>query len=237
MILRGIKIYNRTSVVKEFFAVYFIATFFTFNKSVQEGVISEMPVTLEDFYGWTAQEIGFFMLAITPFTMFCSLFPNFLASKGFKVKSMMIVTAFTTLIGCVIKINYKYNEDTNLYFYLFASSFLLSSTLAVEAAFVMLLGTITPAHINASFWSAGMLSGLGDTFGRALGNTEISIFGEVDGIPATTFWLYVFQSVVYVLFFTFALITFRLYEKREIIDVKSNLVKIGKRPQRRTEQK
>ena len=42
----GLNVFNHTSLVKEYFPVYFIALFFTFNKSVQEGVISEISVSM-----------------------------------------------------------------------------------------------------------------------------------------------------------------------------------------------
>lgn len=107
---------------------------------------------------------------------------------------------------------------------MFATTFLLSSTLAIESSFVMLFGTICPDHINQSFWSAGMLSGLGDTFGRALGNAELTAFLEIDGKKATTFWLYCINFVVYLFFVIITFATYRLYELRTIIKVDSTLV-------------
>lgn len=120
----------------------------------------------------------------------------------------MLFTAFTTLFGIMIKINIFYSRSPNMYYYIFSSTFLLSSTLAVESSFVMLFGTICPDHINNSFWSAGMLSGLGDTFGRAIGNADITVFSRVDGRRALSFWLYVFDFSIYFFFFLVSIVAY-----------------------------
>ena len=46
-----------------------------------------------------------------------------------------------------------------------------------------------------------MLSGLGDTLGRALGNVNISIFSSFDGFEALTFWMYIFDFITYLALF------------------------------------
>lgn len=46
-----------------------------------------------------------------------------------------------------------------------------------------------------------MLSGLGDTLGRALGNVNISIFSSLDGFEALTFWMYIFDFIAYLILF------------------------------------
>lgn len=55
-----------TSYIKEYFPVYFIAIFFTFNKSVQEALITEISQTMKAHYDWDSQNIGFVMLSYTP---------------------------------------------------------------------------------------------------------------------------------------------------------------------------
>lgn len=62
----GIKLLYKTSSIKEYFPVYFVTLFFTFNKAIQDAIITEVSYTMKEFYNWTSQDIGFLLLAYTP---------------------------------------------------------------------------------------------------------------------------------------------------------------------------
>lgn len=65
-LIRGLKIFQKSNLVKEYFPIYFLAIFFTFNKSVQEGLINEISVTMKEYYFWGGQSVGFLLFAMTP---------------------------------------------------------------------------------------------------------------------------------------------------------------------------
>ena len=58
-----------------------------------------------------------------------------------------------------------------------------------------------------------MLSGLGDTAGRTIGNTGISGFDEIDGTAAINFYMYITYSVIYALFVVVAAVCYRKFVK------------------------
>jgi hypothetical protein len=196
----GIQVFRSIHKVKKYFPIYFLTAFFTFNKSVQEALIGELSQTMKKYYDWDGQSVGFVMLSYAPLTLLLSLLPSWLNSYG-KIQYRKIMLLFTTLsfIAMVLKINIYYNEPESVYYYIFSSGLLLSMTLSAEVSFVSLYGTITPDYINQSFWSAGMLSGLGDTGGRTLGNFDITIFSAIDGTRALSFWLYLCLGIIYLL--------------------------------------
>ena len=97
------------------------------------------------------------MLCFTPVTLLFSIMPAILAKKGVQTRMIMLVLATITFVATLLKINVLYDEAENIYFYIFSSGLLLTATLATEVSLTSLLGTITPVHINASFWSAGII--------------------------------------------------------------------------------
>lgn len=69
-------------------------------------------------------------------------------------------------------------------------------------------------QVTNKFLSIGMLSGLGDTIGRAIGNVNVTIFGSIDGIKAMDFWMYIFDFLVYLIFLIIASRYYNVFTKR-----------------------
>ena len=62
-----------------------------------------------------------------------------------------------------------------------------------------------------------MLSGLGDTFGRAIGNADITVFSSINGTSSLSFWMYIEETVVYFLFLVIAFASYPKFIKRDYL--------------------
>lgn len=189
---KGLKVLRHTQIVKRYFPVYFVLVVFTITKMIQESIIAEIPLTVKLFYGYNSQSAGFLFLAFTPLTITASLLPGYLAQvKNFKNRNMMLFFTICLFICLLLKINLKYDEAPNKWYYIIVTCLTLSFTLAAEVSMTAMFGQITPYYIVQSFCNAGLLSGLGDTSGRAIGNSAVSLFNSIDGIKALTFYMYI----------------------------------------------
>lgn len=70
-----------------------------------------------------------------------------------------------------------------------------------------------------------MLSGLGDTFGRATGNVYITIFAAIDGMESLAFWLFLYCSIGYFLFVVIAAVFYQRFTSRFRVRVAYNFNK------------
>lgn len=198
---QGLDVLKKTTLVKQYFPLYFLSIFFTINKMIQEAVITEAPQTMKELYGWTPKDVGYMLLSFTPVTLTLSLLPAYLGqSRGLKNIKMMIFFSICTFIGFFLKVNYLYNEAEEQWIYILATCFILAFSLATEVTMTAMFAEITPPYIQVTYWNAGLFSGLGDTFGRALGNTDVTIFTAFDGVEALTFWMYLILAPIYLIF-------------------------------------
>lgn len=188
---KGLRVLKHTRIVKQYFPVYFTVLVFTINKMIQESIIAELPLTVKLFYSYSSQDSGFIFLAFTPFTLTMSLLPGYLAQvKNFKNRNMMLFFSICLFLCLLLKININYDTAPNIWYYVIVTCMTLSFTLAAEVSMTAMLGEIAPYYIVLSYCNAGLLSGLGDTGGRSLGNSAVSFFNSIDGIKALTFWMY-----------------------------------------------
>lgn len=205
---KGIQIFNNTRIVKQYFPIYFLTLYFTINKMIQEAIITEIPQTTKEFYGYGSQEAGFLVLSFTPLTLSMCLLPGYLSQvKGFSNQKMMIFFSIICFLTLIMKLDYNYNTAVPKWYYITGTVLSLSFNLATEVCMTSLFGQIAPEYIVASYCNAGLLSGLADTFGRALGNTDITLFTSIDGIGALTFWMYAVFLPLYGLFIVIGILS------------------------------
>lgn len=223
----GLKALKNTEIVKEYFPVYFTLVIFTLIKMMQESIITEIPLTVKNLYGYTAQEAGFLICAFTPLTLSLSLLPGYLAiKKNYKLSKMMYVFSILLFILFILKINFNYDQPQNKVYYIIVTCLALSLSLAAEVSLTSMFGKIAPYYIVQSFWNPGLLSGCGDTLGRALGNLGVTIFSSFNGIKSLCFYMYIgWCGILIILIF---IITFKLGIFVIPWKVNVNLAKIGK---------
>lgn len=204
--LEGIRVLNNTKIVKQYFPVYFILVAFICCKMIQESIITEIPLTVKNFYGFSSQDTGFLLLSFTPLTLSMSLLPGYLALvKKFKNINMMLFFFSCLFITLCLKINLNYDSAQPKIYYMIVTCLSLSFTFATEVSMTAMFGKITPYYIVQSFWNAGLLSGMFDSLGRTLGNSSVSFFNSIEGITYLTFWMYSAWIFVLLIFILIAL--------------------------------
>lgn len=168
---------------------------------IQESIITELPLTVKNFYGYTGQDAGFLMLSFTPLTLSMSLLPGYLAQKrNFRNANLMLTFLLCLFVTLILKINLHYDTPQNKIYYIIVTCLALTFTLAAEVSMTAMLGKIAPYYIVHSFWNPGLLSGMCDSFGRTMGNSSVSLFNTFNGIKSLTFYMYiVWSGIVFVL--------------------------------------
>ena len=187
---KGLNIMRKTTVIKQYFPLYFLFCIFTLCKMTQEACIVEVPYMLQEYHKWTTQEIGFAIAVYTPFTIALALLPGLLAMKGISNTKMMIVFSTMTMLSMFLKVNYAVDEPIPAAMYIFTSGLTLSLTFATEVTMTALFCEWQPYYIKKTFWNAGLLSGLGDTAGKTLGNFSITLFSAFGGKKALPFYMW-----------------------------------------------
>ncbi len=69
----------------------------------------------------------------------------------------------------------------------------------------------------------GLLSGLGDTLGRALGNIYITAFANTTGLQTLTFYMYIFLAIIYSFMYIWSLKNYSILKKRFLTIVNMQL--------------
>ena len=197
--MKGLEVIKSTVIVKQYFPIYFLFAIFTLCKMTQEAAITEIPFMLEIYHEWTSQEIGFTIAAFTPFTVVMSLLPGILAMNKFSNKKMMVVFSSLLIISMLLKVNWRYDEPINPWYYIVTTCITLALTFATEVTMTALFYEWQPYYIKKTFWSAGLLSGLGDTAGKTLGNVALTIVKLTVGKEPMPFYLWSFFVPVWLL--------------------------------------
>ena len=187
---KGLNIMRKTTVIKQYFPLYFLFCIFTICKMTQEACIVEVPYLLQEYHKWTTQQIGFAIAVYTPFTIALALLPGILAMKGVSNTKMMIVFATMTMLSMFLKVNYSVDQPIGSLMYIMTSGVTLSLTFATEVTMTALFSEWQPYYIKKTFWNAGLLSGLGDTAGKTLGNFSITLFSAFGGTKALPFYMW-----------------------------------------------
>ena len=147
-----------------------------------------------------------------------SLLPILLGKK-IKDKWILVIGFVVIIIGCLIKINYQYDKPMPIVQYYAGSIVFFSGTLIGEAAAISLLAKVISPKMKTGFFNAGLLSGSGDTLGRAIGNATFTIFSLISGKPGVPFYIYIIAAGVETLFLTFTLAYSKQLEKHTVMRV------------------
>ena len=99
-------------------------------------------------------------------------------------RHVLIIALCVYLTGTLIKINYHYKGHmAQAQFYIGSAIVFIGSILA-EASVIAILAKIIPARYKKRYFNAGLLSGTGDTLGRAIGNALFTGFSRIDTLAA-----------------------------------------------------
>lgn len=91
-----------------------------------------------------------------------------------------------------------------------------------EAAAVSILNKVISPTLKRGLLNAGLLSGTGDTFGRALGNSSYTLYVGLMGLKLYLFSWYITATGLIVILMIFNFIFLPILQKYSIIKVFKN---------------
>lgn len=168
------------SIFKVFFPnniTFFSLWCFLIFKTIKEALFTETPQMTDEFYGWSSQDVGWFILALTIIGVPTTLL-TYWANKRTEDRKILVVGFVLYLVGCILKINYRFDQPQNVYHYCIASSILFCGTLVGEAAAIAILAKVISPSLKMGFLNAGLLAGTADTLGRTIGNSSMTLFSS-----------------------------------------------------------
>ena len=149
-----------------------------------------------------------------------------LAGKWTDKKILWTSTVFY-FITLLMKINYTYDKEINDVWYLVSSTLFFCATLISESITTAILSKIISKKKAISFWNAGLLSGLADTFGRAVGSSFNTVFAKVASVNAVPCLMYSIYAGICLIFL---IIMFVQWERMEICYYYEIITKEGSKP-------
>lgn len=194
----GARRYMRT-VYHDYITYYFVFFFFLV-KITQEAYITEIPMVTEKYYEWDSVKVGYIWLITTIVAVPGSLLVAILSSNGWGDKKILWTTSVWYIVFLIAKINWGYDKDMNQYHYMIASTGLFLGTLFSESIAVSILSKVISKQKQVGFWNAGLMSGLADTFGRAVGSSGITLIVSLTSIRAIPCVMYSFYGTVCAVF-------------------------------------
>ncbi len=208
-----------------FFKAYFPNSITVFSlfcfmiiKMIQEAFFTELPKIAKHYYNQSNQYVGWYFLLSTIYAVPFSILPNFL-SKKWPDRYILLLGFGVFLIGSIIKINFTFREKQNEVQFYVGSSILFAGTLIAEGAAIAILVKVISPTLKRSFLNAGLLSGSGDTFARAIGNASYTLFVFFAGLSGYSFAWYITASGLIAIFLIVSILILNLLQKYTILKI------------------
>lgn len=99
---------------------------------------------------------------------------------------------------------------------------IFSGSLVSEAAAVSILNKVISPILKRGLLNAGLMSGTGDTFGRAIGNASYTLFIFLVTINTYLFTWYIIATGIIIVLITFNIIFLPILQKYSIIKIFRN---------------
>lgn len=198
---------------------FYFTTCYFFVKFVSDLYITELPPISSLYYKHDSQWTGFFLLISIVYVVPGSLAPMIIV-RWLQDRYIFLIGLVITIIGALIKLNYKYDQPQPMYQYYVGSIVFFIGTLVFEASCIALLGKVISPRLKMSFWNAGLLAGCTDTAGRALGNGTYTIIAQYISKASVTFYAYIIDLIIVVPILVISIIFIRRMVKIVVMKVK-----------------
>jgi len=169
---------------------YYVGLFFFLIKAIQECIVVEGPAYVVKNYKYTSTISGLIFFCFTVFTLPSSLTPSMLKNK-FTERQILLWSSLLLVCALLVKVQFT-KELYPFWLFIAASCAVLSLTLVVETCCSSIISKVISEKRMKSFFNAGLIAGLLDTFGRALGSISITIFNTFIDISQLNCILYPF---------------------------------------------
>lgn len=121
-----------------------------------------------------------------------------------------------------MKINYTIDGHINMAQFYIGSSIIFAGSLVTEAAAVSILNKVISPTLKRGLLNAGLLSGTGDTLGRALGNSSYTIIVGILAVSKYLFTWYLIATGINGILIVLNFVFLPILQKYSIIKVFRN---------------
>ena len=202
---------------------------------IQEAFFTELPQVSKEYYDHGPQWVGFFLWLSTFYVIPTALLGVYL-SKKMPDRHILIIATIIYIIGTVMKINFEFDKPMPQGQYYVGSCILFIGSLMTEASTVAILAKVISPSLKMGFFNAGLLSGTGDTLGRALGNSSFTLFASFGskssatetgegfdyGIRAYSFYWYITATALLIISLITTIIFLPKLQKYTVITIEQN---------------
>jgi len=140
-------------------------------------------LTTDKYYEWSSVKVGYIWLITTVVSVPTSLSVAFL-SNYISDKAILLMSSIFYFVTLILKINFSYDEPMNEYYYMTGSTLFFLATVTSESITVSILSKVISKKKAVGFCNAGLMSGLADTFGRAVGSSLNTAWAKISSIKA-----------------------------------------------------
>lgn len=196
----------------------FILICFVFIKVIQEAFFTELPKTAYYYFKHSSQEVGWYLLVSIVYALPVSLLSAWLA-KVYPDRYLLFAGFLIYISGTIIKINYSFDQYMSLSQFYIGSSIIFAGSLITEAAAVSILNKVISPTLKRGLLNAGLMSGTGDTIGRAIGNSSYTIINELLSISLYLFTWYLLATGILAILIALNVLFMPILQKYSIIRV------------------
>lgn len=197
------------------FQTYYVCGYFLLMKAIQEAIMVETPIYIVSNYALGSAVSGLVFFCFTVLTLPLGLTPALLKKK-FEDRKMIVIFSLFLIVALLIKIQYTDNLYP-LWLFIAGSALVLGFSLSVETCCSSVITKVISEKKANSFWNAGIMGGLIDTFGRVAGSTSITVITAIAPSFLTLdeilypFWLLVFLAMFLWLFWMYNRLDTKVY--------------------------
>ena len=154
------------------FLIYFVL------KLVLEAVLSSSAVLTEFYFDWDSGTVGWYLAILGLLVLPANAVVATLA-QSYDDRELITGIQIALFIGCLCMLQFR--EVYHLSQYIIGTILLVVSANALEGPNMSLLSQTIPKSWSTGIFNVGLLSTEAGTFGRAMGNVLLTVFGN-DGL-------------------------------------------------------
>jgi MFS-type transporter involved in bile tolerance (Atg22 family) len=154
------------------FLIYFIL------KLVLEAVLSSSALVTDYYFGWDSSKVGWYLALLGLLVLPANAFVAYLA-QSYDDRELIVGLQIALFFGCILMMHAR--NVYHLAQYILGTILLVVSANALEGPNMSLLSKTIPKSWSTGIFNVGLLSTEAGTFGRAIANVALTVFGN-DGL-------------------------------------------------------
>ena len=200
-------------------ALLMVMIFFMMKAFVQTACVSEAaPLSLLHF-GHNTQWVGYFFLFSLLYAPVAMVGAIVFIQRGWEDKSVLILALVISLVGCLLKINYHYDQPMGDVQFYYGTAVVIIGTLMLEVGTVATLGLVISPNFKMGYVNAGLIFTCVGVLADLLGSLLPLIYTQIDGQAAVPFYMYIVGAVILSVSMVLVLYNYHKIQKYKTIKV------------------